>query len=424
MRLLTFFLLIFTLSFLTAQDTIRLMHYNLLDYGNSGFCSMTTNDTDEKDAWLSEIIAYVRPDIFTVNELSEVTGFHSRILNEVMNQSGYADFSMAQSPNIANSYIVNQLYYNNEKFVLESQAVAQSEVRDIDVYSLYHVNERLVAGDTTFLHCIVAHLKAGTSSDDELQRELMTQNALDWLEANGRPGNYVFMGDFNFYDANEGAFQLMIGNNDPVFKFYDPVDEIGNWHNNNAYAQVHSQSTRSSQTGNCGASGGMDDRFDFILMNKTLFERADNLHYLEDTYWALGQDGLRLNGTIVDPPNSSLPLFVLDALFGMSDHLPIVMELVVEETLGVDDVYAPEPMRVYFNNPVKDALKLRFAQTEADLAGISLYAASGSTVLRKEVYVSGNMAIEIDISGIPAGFYILYIQSVTGSFSGKLMINP
>ena len=52
-------------------------------------------------------------------------------------------------------------------------------------------------------------------------------------------------------------------------RLFDPIDRIGNWHNNSSFSDVHTQSPRTAQFGG-GASGGMDDRFDFILFSKCI----------------------------------------------------------------------------------------------------------------------------------------------------------
>jgi len=421
MRTLIFLLFILTTSGLFSQDTIRVMHYNLLYYGNSAFCSENTNNTDQKDDYLRSILAYQQPDVITVNEMSYESAYHQRMLDEVMNQAGYASFGMAQAPNLAEASIVNQLYYNTEKLALHSQAVAQSNVRDIDVYRLYSLNVGLDEGDTIFLNCVVAHLKSSQGQTNEDKRALMVDNSLNYLEANAPAGNYLFMGDFNFYSASEEGFQLMINNNDPVYRFYDPIDEIGNWHNNAEFRYVHTQSTRSEQAGNCGASGGMDDRFDFIMMNTAILNDEEGVSYIEDTYWALGQDGMRFNGTIADPPNTSLPAYIIDALFGMSDHLPVVMDLVIGEGLSTSD-FKDQVSDIRFQNPVRDELKLRFTHSPVLPLTISIVSTSGRILLHEQLYPSGNATISLDVSDIPAGFYVMTVVEGDKSFSGKLVV--
>ncbi|MCD4723670.1 MAG: hypothetical protein K8R63_02420, partial [Bacteroidales bacterium] len=80
MRIIYLFLFLFSLNFLTAQDTLKVMHYNLLYYGqNTGFCNITNNNPDLKDAYLRTILGYVKPDIFTVNEMSYQSTYQNRV---------------------------------------------------------------------------------------------------------------------------------------------------------------------------------------------------------------------------------------------------------------------------------------------------------------------------------------------------------
>jgi hypothetical protein len=419
---LTLFLL--AVTHLASQDTLRVMHYNTLYYGyHPGFCNIANNNPDLKDAYLKTILGYVKPDIFTVNEISAASAFQDHVLNEVMNQTGYALYEMAASPNLAGSNIVNMLYYNSEKLTLHSQDVTVSidSIRDIDIYRLYHLNEGLVEGDTIFINCIVAHLKAGNTSSDALIREIMTENALDYLEVHGAPGNYLFMGDFNFYKSSESAFQLMISNSDPVFRFYDPVNEIGDWHDSWEYSHIHTQSTHTS-IGGCPSGGGMDDRFDFILINKTIYDQADKVYYLEDSYWALGQDGKRLDGSLLDPPNTSIPAYMLDALYGMSDHLPVIMDLVVHESLGVSETLAGPQLDVTYNNPVTDQLVVKVRTDTPGLAEVILVSVGGHIVFHESILLNRSNSISIPLGSVSPGIYFLRIEQEGAAFTGKVVV--
>ncbi|MBZ0243756.1 MAG: hypothetical protein K8F24_11110, partial [Bacteroidales bacterium] len=54
-----------------ADDTLTVMHYNLLYCGaNTSFCTNENNNLDTKNVHLKLIMNAVRPDIFTVNEIS------------------------------------------------------------------------------------------------------------------------------------------------------------------------------------------------------------------------------------------------------------------------------------------------------------------------------------------------------------------
>ena len=81
-----FFLCILSLH---AQDTITVMQYNLLEYGNynSAFadCYETNNNTQRKDECIRLLMDHVKPDILTVCEFgatqSLLTGFLDHNLN-------------------------------------------------------------------------------------------------------------------------------------------------------------------------------------------------------------------------------------------------------------------------------------------------------------------------------------------------------
>jgi hypothetical protein len=74
---------------LQSQDTLRLMHYNLLMYGNDfGGCNSSNNNVNNKNDYLKTIIEYVKPDILTVNEIYKDSYFHDLILNNVFNING------------------------------------------------------------------------------------------------------------------------------------------------------------------------------------------------------------------------------------------------------------------------------------------------------------------------------------------------
>ena len=112
------YIIIFTILSLSlySQDTLQVMQYNLLNYGNyTSYCPSSSNNVNTKNVHLKTIINYVKPDIFTVNELSNNTSYHQMILDQVLNSDGETKYRKAVSFNSAESYLVNMLYYNNRK---------------------------------------------------------------------------------------------------------------------------------------------------------------------------------------------------------------------------------------------------------------------------------------------------------------------
>ncbi|NLF42386.1 MAG: hypothetical protein GX587_06805, partial [Bacteroidales bacterium] len=167
-----------------GQDTIKVMQYNLLNYGYyTSYCTYQNNSVDQKDIYLKQIIDYVMPDIFTVCELGSLNSNTTRILNNVLNTNGRNYYQNAGYTNQAGSSIVNMLYFDSRKFGLKWQGIANSTLRDINVYTLYYKSDDLAVNpDTAFVTCVVAHLKAGSSSSDQQMRSTMVQNALNYLK--------------------------------------------------------------------------------------------------------------------------------------------------------------------------------------------------------------------------------------------------
>jgi len=91
------------------------LQYNLLNYGNyTSYCTQINNNINEKDEYIRTIIDYVKPDIFSVNEISNSQAIHQRLLDNDLNVNGIVYYRMANFIEVADSYIVNMLYFNSE----------------------------------------------------------------------------------------------------------------------------------------------------------------------------------------------------------------------------------------------------------------------------------------------------------------------
>jgi endonuclease/exonuclease/phosphatase family metal-dependent hydrolase len=325
----SFFLVLLVLLTVSSrsQDTIRVMYHNLLNFGYiTSFCTVNNNDPEDKSQWMKTIVDHYLPDVLAVNEIGTDPFYHHMILNDVMNTSGRDHYQMSEPTNFAGSDIINMLYYNSDKVGLAGGEAILTTPRDINVYKLYHKSESLhVTFDTSFFYFIVAHLKAGPSGSDQQERAEMVQQVIGYLENNNITEPVLFAGDFNLYTSAEPAWSILTDGAGEDFRFSDPLDMAGDWHQNPDFAAVHTQSTR-TQSG-CGAGGGLDDRFDFMLTNPFLTTSSQPVSYIDGSYTIPGQDGQRLNGSLIDPPNNSLPADIINALYNFSDHLPVVLDL-------------------------------------------------------------------------------------------------
>ncbi len=413
-------------SYSAGPDTITVMVYNLLFYGqNTSFCNQQNNNVNFKDGYLRTILSRARPDIFAVNEMGRNPENATRILENVMNHGGGERFAHATYTNTTNSSIVNMLFYDQEKFGLYKEAVIGNELRDINLYTLYYRSEGLEQGqDTIFLSCIVFHLKAGSTANDQQRRLLEVQAAMSYIDQQEIRGNLLFMGDFNMNSSFEQAYGLITYHPNEEIRFYDPIDKPGVWYNNPEMAPYHTQSPRTGSH-SCFVGGGLDDRYDQILATAHIMGGTLGVRYLEDSYKTLGQDGKRFNQSLMDPPNHSEPEAVIYALYNMSDHLPVQLDLVLFPDFA-SHISMDMPMQsgeVLLTNPARDQLEFSLLM-EPGSYDFELFNLGGERVFSlQETLDQHGRSFSYDVSHLPAGIYVLSIaRGNQFAFSKKLVL--
>lgn len=397
-----FVILFFTLNNLYA-DTLTVMHYNLMYYDKEyDDCNSTTNNVDSKDGYLRIIVGYVKPDILTVNELNSSTASSERIKTNVFNINGETKYKRANS---TGSFLSNMIYYNSEKIVLKSQTTIATSPRITDVYRLYLKTESLSSGDTVFLTCLVTHLKAGSTDADIAQKAAAANKIMSFITSNNITGNILLMGDMNLYTSEEGAFVAFTtptGTNQ--FRFYDPINKVGSWNNNSVFKSVHTQSTHYSSSG-CFSSGGMDDRFDFILSSIDVLNNTRGLKHI--SYKAVAQDGNRFNQSLLSPDNKSVPSEVLNALYNMSDHLPVEMKLVYSNntTSVQSNDYSN---KIIYNNPAPEKLRILLNSEAESISSVNIYSIIGQRVVSNK-YSDNSKEVEISTVDINSRVFIVEV---------------
>ncbi len=414
-------LLIWMAKFSFAGDTITVVHYNLLFYGfYTSFCTEQNNNVDDKDGYLKTIIDHTRPDIFTVNELGRGEHNADRILDNVLNVDEPGKFSRAGYTNEANSNLLNMLFYNSSLFELYNESVITSIVRDINLYTLYYKDPELENGaDTTFLSFVVAHFKAGSSSQDQQTRTAEAQAVMTYISQNPVRGNILFAADYNMNSSYEQAYQVITYHPNESIRFIDPIDKPGTWWNNPNMAPYHTQSPRTGEHP-CFVTGGLDDRYDQILVTREIMEGTRGLEFIEGSYETIGQDGNRFNQSVIDPPNYSEPEEVIQALYDMSDHLPVKLKMVTREIIDTD-VHTPSSgpeLRIV--NPVKDKLEITLNDVSSGNALIEIVSTMGKKLLSREITLhSSANHFSVDVSGLPSGVYIIRIRVGNETLASK-----
>ena len=392
---------------LYGQETITVMQYNLLEYGNynSGFadCYETNNNTQRKDECIRTIMDLVKPDILTVCEFGATQALQTNFLRHNLNINGVDYWKSDNIINYHNSNIINHIFYDSRKMELKKHVALRTNPRDTDIYEMYLKTPGLVSGDTIKLVCIVAHPKAGMSYTSE--RRALMQVAMDYVSQHYVNENVLIMGDFNMYRASEPAYQLLTrtyDNSDVLF--VDPLaylGGVGEWNNNPSFAPFHTQSTR-RYSDECFSEGGLDDRFDFILMSESVYMGFNRIKYLNSSYHAVGNDGSHFDQSIVQNGNAAVSAEVAEALFDGSDHLPVTMKMHVFAQLDVDE-HEADGFGVY-PNPVEDWLY------------VSVGGAYRIINVMGQTLMTGSDSRSINVSCLPAGLYFIQIDGVTRKF--------
>ncbi|MFN5319765.1 MAG: endonuclease/exonuclease/phosphatase family protein [Bacteroidia bacterium] len=357
-----FSLVVFINALEAQMDTIKLISYNVLRFpaGNAF-----------KAPLLRPIINYLQPDIVGLNELTNSNALDS--LSKYVFSS--TNFEHAQW--VEESELMGCVFYRKDKIKLAKQFSLATAPRRTNVYTFYSANQDFTQHpDTVWLTCMLVHFKSsqGTSNED-----LRAQQAADIrIYANNRPAsnNYVLMGDLNLYGADEPAWTHLTAEGNA--KFYDPINRAGSWSNNILYSDIHTQSPRTTSF-DLGVTGGMDDRFDFILCTEAVLNGTYGMRIIPETYRAVGNDGNHFNQSILaQPENLSVPDSVLTALHDFSDHLPVCTDIVFDPNTVQGSAHL---------NPLETCLISldQFFQNPKQYSSIRFYTIEGRMLMDKEL---------------------------------------
>lgn len=393
----TFFL---SASHLFAQDTIKVMWYNILNYPDINSARI---------AYLQTILQYEKPDIFVVCEITSPAGA-STILNTALNvgTTNYAMVNYTDGPDDE-----NMLFYNTAKIGFKEQNEIQATPRQFNEYILYYKDPALTASsDTAYLYMYAAHLKAGNTSGDASERASASAMLRSYLNTRPSAENTILGGDMNIYGSSESAYSIFTG--ETQANLFDPIGP-GEYHSNASFAIHHTQSTRLLSIDG-GSTGGMDDRFDMMLFSDDIRYGSNGVQFLAGSYRVVGQDGQHFNLALNEPANTSVPANILNALYYMSDHLPITMKLLAGGGVGIEEQGSGIKGLKVYPNPAKD--KITYSLNETEELSVSLCDMYGRIVFSNK----GTGSQSIDVSSLAKGCYTLCIASATGSVTRKIIL--
>jgi len=417
-RIVIFFMLIFSLTS-NGQTRIKTMFYNLLNYS-------TSNISETKTSYLKTILDDVQPDLFMVCELVNLPASNYLFENAIVTSNADFDKATFEYSQSNATGLQQMVYYNKKKLILINSQLITTGVRDINHYT-FKINTVNVATNPIKLEVYVTHLKASTGTTNRQKRLSSIQNFVSSLNNIPSDSFVIFSGDFNLYTSNEEAYIKLLDTNNPIV-MVDPIDrpcpafpndgtdyfDSNNYNatyfwNNSTFKDIHTQATRTYTSENnvidqSGATGGLDDRFDFIMMSKN-FTTSSNLYYVNDSYKAVGNNGNCYNTYIANPNCSGTwSQNTRDALHQFSDHLPVVMEIETpENTLSTTAIY--QPISFLNGNLIRTSLRLKLAPS-TNLNNFAIYNQLGQVVKRISIN-KRQENIRIDVQDLSKGIYYL-----------------
>jgi endonuclease/exonuclease/phosphatase family metal-dependent hydrolase len=321
------------------------------------------------------------------------------------------------------------VYYNSNKLILEESRVITADTRDINQYT-FKINTENAENNPVRMEVFVTHLKASTGTSNRQRRLTSIQSFVSYTNTIANDSYVLFAGDFNFYTSNEEGYQYLIDDRNPIimidpidrpappfpddgvdYFYYENYDSTYFW-NNSSFADIHTQSTRTSNSGlidDSGSTGGLDDRFDFIMMSEN-FNTSSDLFYINGSYQEIGNNENCYNSFLSNTNCSGTYSQTLrNALIEFSDHLPVVMEIETpENTLSTDVVSS---IKFVNSNTTEDYLKI-FLTDNLDKNNIKIYTINGQLIQIKTQVNTSDNSLMIDVRHLSKGIYYLSHQKL------------
>ena len=332
----------------TAQtDTIRVMAYNVLDYGSYPLCQ---GPDSFYNAYLETIVQYAHPDIISLEKMASLQtsptdhnytgaiGFQDSIIQYSLDAAYPGRYNNCPFTNYAANTYEDLVFYNQQKLGFVKILCTYTNTEDFNTYKLYYKDPNLaVTNDTTFIYVTPNHDISG--STNQALRGAQIAGEMAQIQSHfTRMPNMINMGDFNLRNTSEPLYQTLTVPADTDFRYYDPpfypdatYSYPANWDGNpSSFSGSLTTTTRSTAgiPNNCGVGGGAKDWYDHIFLSSWIVNNENYISYIPHSYTTLGNDGHRLGISVNDAPtNTAVPANVANALYLMSDKYPVMVDL-------------------------------------------------------------------------------------------------
>jgi endonuclease/exonuclease/phosphatase family metal-dependent hydrolase len=391
------------------QENVKIMCYNLLSYPGT--------DAAIRNPFFKTVIRNAAPDILITEEMTSQAGVN-QFLSVVMNAYGntYSVGTFIDGPDTD-----NEIFFKTSRFHFISNTPIQTDLRNISEFKIIDLNY-----PTDTLRIYAVHLKASTGSTNEIARGLEVDSLRRVTNLLTVNASYMVVGDFNIYGSAEVAYtKLLQVNANNQGHFIDPIPNMTGIWNNGAYSHFHTQSPRTRAFGG-GSTGGMDDRFDLILMSLSIMNNG-RIAYIPATLTPYGNDGNHYNDSINRRPNTAVPDSVADAIHYASDHIPVFATYIFGNPIGISGISYQTPnefsLGQNFPNPFNPSTTIKFDIKNSETVKLVIYDVLGNTIetLVNEKLIAGSYEVKWNASRYSSGLYF-YKLIADNYISTKKMI--
>lgn len=393
---------------------IRVVTWNISNYSGSNVSA-----TDIRNVLFGTFGGRtMNPDLIIVQEFTSQTAVNNFL--QALNTDPLNPTEWAAAPFINGPDTDSEFFYRTSKFtflgvttVATGSGTSDATTQPRNTYR-YDVQLKGYPSNPPVLACYAVHMKA--SSDDVSQARRLVEATRIRTNAETLPAGWHFLmaGDTNIQSASQAAYQQLVkpisGSNR---RFFDPIFPFGStpttWNNSSTYRFIHTQ----DPSGDPAQYGGMDDRFDMILLSENLVD-GTGLDYrgnpnvkFSSTTWndpnhstrMWGNDGTSFNarikvGTIGGDENAMVGAVIAQSIInagGITGHLPVYLDLIAPLATA----------------SVSGTITLQAAQSMAKPLSFVFTPASGTAITRTVTPAANG---DFSVTGLPLGQYTLGVK--------------
>jgi endonuclease/exonuclease/phosphatase family metal-dependent hydrolase len=311
-----------------AIGQLRVATYNISNYGGGLMPELRT-------AFYGTFSGrQLAPDVVLLQEFTAAVSVSDFVtaLNTAPGSPGdwaAAAFVNGADTDAAFAYRTSKVSYLGYTIVSTGSSSTSNHPRNLMRYDIRPIG---YAAASTRVYLYNTHMKAGTTQTDLDRRLIEAQRFRTSAESLSAGSNFVLGGDFNIVNASEAAYQHLVSSQiNNAGRVFDPINRPASW-NSATYQFIHTQDP--------AGSGGMDDRYDQLLISSALFDGQGvdyignpaipfNLTTWNDSnhsYRCWGNDGTSYNGNLRTNGNTMVGPTIALALIALADgagHLPV-----------------------------------------------------------------------------------------------------